>query len=243
MSGPRKKKAPLSGSEGAGKSAFSGDDLARFIDQTLLKPTATETDVVLLCKAARNYRFHAVCVNPYFVPLCRAILSGFETKVATVIGFPLGASMKDAKVREAELAVEYGADELDIVINIGAALSGNWDYVESEIAEIIRASSACLHKIIIETCHLPEREKLIAVNIAAASGAAFIKTSTGFGPRGATIGDVRLIKGIVKDRVGVKAAGGIRTYAQVVRFIKAGATRIGTSAGEAIMSEALHSGI
>ncbi|HWR90569.1 MAG TPA: hypothetical protein VN260_09925, partial [Dissulfurispiraceae bacterium] len=123
MSGPRKKKAPLSGSEGAGRSACSGDDLARFIDQTLLKPTATETDIVLLCKAARNYRFHAVCVNPYYVPLCRAILSGYETKVATVIGFPLGASMKDAKVREAELAVEYGADELDIVINIGAALS------------------------------------------------------------------------------------------------------------------------
>jgi deoxyribose-phosphate aldolase len=224
------------------KARLSGSEIARFIDQSLLKPQATEADIIKLCKTAIKYNFYSVCVNPYFVPLCNALLKGHETKVTTVIGFPLGMTLKDAKIYEAKQAVLYGADELDIVMNIGAAKSGNWDYVGEELLEIISSTKSAAHKVIIETCYLTGDEKIAATKIASLFGAKFIKTSTGFGTKGATIKDVKLIKKIVGDRAEVKAAGGIKTLSQVLQFIKAGAIRIGTSAGVEIMKEA-HSGI
>lgn len=224
------------------KARLSGSEIARFIDQSLLKPQATETDIIKLCKSAIKYNFYSVCVNPYYVPLCNAILKGSETKVTTVIGFPLGMTVKDAKIYEAKQAILHGADELDIVMNIGAAKSGNWDYVGEELLEIISATKSAVHKVIIEACYLTEEEKIVATKVASLFGAKFIKTSTGFGTKGATIKDVRLIKKILGDRAEVKAAGGVKTLSQVLQFIKAGAMRIGTSAGVEIMKEA-HSGI
>ncbi|MCL4456721.1 MAG: deoxyribose-phosphate aldolase [Nitrospirae bacterium] len=227
MSKRKKAKAPLSGNE-----------IARFIDQSLLKPQAKEADIIKLCNDAIKYNFYSVCVNPYYVPLCNALLKGHEIKVTAVIGFPLGMTLKDAKIYEAKQAVLYGADELDIVMNIGAAKSGNWDYVAGEILEIISATKSAVHKVIIETCYLTEEEKIAAIKIASLFGAKFIKTSTGFGSKGATIKDVKLMKKILGHRAEIKAAGGIRTLSQALNFIKAGATRIGTSAGVEIMKEA-----
>ncbi len=222
------------------KARLSGNDIARFIDQSLLKAQATEADIIKLCKTAIKYNFYSVCVNPYYVPLCNAILKGYDTKVATVIGFPLGMATKDVKVYEARQAILHGADELDIVMNIGAAKSGNWNYVGEEILEIISATKSAVHKVIIETCYLSEEEKIAATKIASLFGAKFIKTSTGFGTKGATINDVKLIKKILGGRAEVKAAGGIKTLSQVLQFIKAGAMRIGTSAGVEIMKEMHH---
>ncbi|MBZ0154666.1 MAG: deoxyribose-phosphate aldolase [Alphaproteobacteria bacterium] len=240
MSAKKRERARPSGSEARPPaSPYTPRELARSIDQTLLKPHATEADVIRLCKGAIKYHFHSVCVHPYFIPLCKAILSGYDTKVTTVIGFPLGMSMKNIKVYEAMQAVLYGAQELDTVLNIGAVKSGNWDFVEKEIREVIDASSTALHKVIIETCYLTGEEKRSAAEVAVACGAKFVKTSTGFGGRGATVADVKLLKEVVQDRAEVKASGGIRTLAQAVRFLGAGATRIGTSAGVEIMQEAL----
>ncbi|MBI3592082.1 MAG: deoxyribose-phosphate aldolase, partial [Nitrospirae bacterium] len=190
MSEKKRVKARLCGSKKI------SPELARFIDQTLLRPQATEADIIKLCKGAIKYSFYSVCVNPYFVPLCKAILTGYDTKVATVIGFPLGMTQKNVKIYEASQAVLYGAQELDIVINIGALKSGNMDFVGDELSEIIASSKTAIHKIIIETCCLTEKEKRAAVEVALASGAHFVKTSTGFGAKGATIKDVKLIKGI-----------------------------------------------
>ncbi len=221
---------------------LSGSEIARFIDQSLLRANATEDDIINLCKSAIKYNFYSVCVNPYYVPLCNALLKGHNTKISAVIGFPLGMTLKDIKIKEAKQAVLYGADELDIVINIGAARSGNWDYVGKEIMQIISATRSAVHKVIIETCYLNKQEKIAATKIASLFGARFIKTSTGFGIKGATISDVKLIKKVLGDRAEVKAAGGIKTLSQVLQFIKAGATRIGTSSGVEIMKEA-YSGI
>jgi len=214
-----------------------GDSPARLIDQSLLRADATEADIIRLCKGAVKYKFHAVCVQPYYIPLCKAILGGSEIKTAAVIGFPLGMTLKEIKVTEAMQSVLYGAQELDIVINVGALKSGNWEYVEEELAAVINATKTALHKVIIEACYLTDKEKVLATRVALAYGAAFVKTSTGFGRAGATVKDVRLIKGIVKDLGGVKAAGGIKTLAQVRKFLKAGASRIGTSSGVEIMEE------
>jgi deoxyribose-phosphate aldolase len=220
------------------KARLSGSEIARFIDQSLLKPQATEADIIKLCKTAIKYNFYSICVNPYYVPLCNALLKGHETKVTTVIGFPLGMTVKGAKIYEAKQAVLYGADELDIVMNIGAAKSGNWNYVGEELAEIISATKSAVHKVIIETCYLSEKEKIVATKAALACGAKFIKTSTGFGTKGATIKDVKMIKNIVGNKAEIKASGGIKTLSQALQFIKAGATRIGTSAGVEIVKEA-----
>jgi len=234
MSEKKKGKAPHYGTN-----RIAPGELARHIDQTLLNPYASEADIIKLCKEAVRYNFYSVCINPYFVPLCKAILSGYDIKVTTVIGFPLGMTMKNAKIYEAMQAVLYGAQELDIVINIGAVKSGNLDFVGEEISEILSATNTVVHKAIIETCYLNEKEKRAVTEIAVSCGAPFIKTSTGFGTKGATLKDVKLIKAIIKDRAEVKAAGGIRTLPQVLRFIQAGATRIGTSSGPEIMREAL----
>lgn len=222
-----------------GSKKLSPGEIAKFIDQTLLKPHATEADIIRLCKGAMKYNFYSVCVHPYFVPLCKAVLSGYDTKVATVIGFPHGMSMKSIKVYEAMQAVLYGAQELDIVVNIGAVRSGNLDFIGEELSEVIAASKSAVHKVIIETCYLDEKEKRAVAEIAAGCGARFIKTSTGFGPKGATVRDVKLLKEIVGDRAEIKASGGIRTLARMLKLINAGATRIGTSAGVEIMQEAL----
>jgi deoxyribose-phosphate aldolase len=236
MSEKKRKKAPQYGNK-----QISPAELARYIDQTLLTPDAAEADIIKLCKGAIRYNFYSVCVHPYYVPLCKAILGGHDTKATTVIGFPLGMTMKNIKVYEAMQAVLYGAQELDIVINIGAAKSGNLDFVGEELSEILAATKSVVHKAIIETCYLTEKEKRAVTEIAVSCGIPFIKTSTGFGTKGATVKDVRLIKSIVKDRAEVKAAGSIRTLPQALRFIQAGAARIGTSAGTEIMQEALAS--
>lgn len=234
MSEKKKEKAPRYGSK-----KLSPGELARYIDHSLLSPFATEADIIKLCNGAIKYNFYAVCVHPYYVPLCKAILTGYDTKVATVVGFPHGMSMKNAKIYEATQAVLYGAQELDIVINIGAVKSGNFDFITGEITEIVNATKSAVHKIIIETCYLNEKEKRAAAEIAAGCGARFVKTSTGFGTKGATIKDVQLLKEVVKDRAGIKASGGIKTLAQALKFIDAGASRIGTSSGVEIMKEAL----
>lgn len=235
MSKKKKGEAPRYGSK-----KLTSLELARHIDQSLLLPEAAEADVIKLCKGAIKYNFYSVCVHPYYVPLCKAILSGYDTKVAAVIGFPHGMTIKNVKVYEAMQTVLYGAQELDIVMNIGAARSGNWNFVEAELMEIIAASKPAVHKVIIETSCLTDREKRIAAEIAAACGAKFVKTSTGFGKGGATVKDVKLIKKVVEDRAEIKASGGIKTLAQAVKLIEAGALRIGTSAGVEIMKEAMH---
>src|SRR5208283_1161908 len=206
MSEKKRGKAPHYGTN-----KISPGELARYIDQTLLTPLAAEADIIKLCKEAIRYNFYSVCIHPYYVPLCKAILSGYDIKVTTVIGFPLGMTMKNSKVNEAMQAVIYGAQELDVVINVGALKSGNLDFVGEELSEILSATRPVPLKAIIETCYLTEKEKLAVTEIAVSCGAAFITTSTGFGTKGATVKDVKLIKSVIKDRAEIKAAGGIRT--------------------------------
>ena len=211
--------------------------IARSIDHTLLRADATYGDIDNLCKEALDFGFHSVCINPSLVKNAKAFLKDSEVKVTTVIGFPLGGTLTDVKVYEAMNAALLGTDELDIVVNIGALKSGDWKTVRKDLSDVIMATRGLIHKAIIETCYLNEDEKRKAVVTALDAGAEFIKTSTGFGPKGAEIEDVRLIKSIVGDRAGIKAAGGIRTLKQVVDLIEAGATRVGTSSGARIMKE------
>jgi deoxyribose-phosphate aldolase len=212
-------------------------NIAKLIDHSLLKPDAAETDIVKLCEEAQKYNFFAVCVHPCFIKTVRDVLFKTHVKIATVIGFPLGMNMPEIKVYEAVQAVLNGADELDIVINTGLAKSNNWEAVEKEISDIITATPEAVHKIIIETCYLTDEEKQKASLIVMNAGAEYVKTSTGFGSSGAVIRDVELIKSVTKGRTGIKAAGGIRTLKDVMAFVKAGATRIGTSYGVDIMKE------
>jgi len=213
------------------------ETIARSIDHTLLRADATYGDIANLCKEALDFGFHSVCINPSFVKRAKEFLKDSEVKVTTVIGFPLGADLTDVKVYEAMNAALLGADELDIVINIGALKSADWKTVRKDLTDVIMATTGLIHKAIIETCYLDEEEKKKAVMTVLDAGSEFIKTSTGFGPKGAQIEDVRLIKSLVGERAGIKASGGIRTLQQVFDFIKAGATRIGTSSGVGIMRE------
>nr|PZN41774.1 MAG: deoxyribose-phosphate aldolase [Bacillota bacterium] len=210
--------------------------LARLIDHTLLKPEATEEQIRRLCAEARHYGFAAVCVNPWWVPLCVQELKGTGVKVATVIGFPLGATTTEAKAFEARQAVEAGAEELDMVINVGALKSGHLDRVQEDIAAVVRAAAGRVVKVILETGLLTDEEKVTACRLAVAAGAHFVKTSTGFGPGGATVADVRLMRQTVGDQVGVKASGGIRDHATAVAMVEAGASRIGASSSVAIVT-------
>ncbi len=212
-------------------------DIARFIDHTLLRPDATEKDVIKLCDEAGTYNFHAVCIHPSFVSTAREVLYQSHTKIAAVIGFPLGMTLTRVKIYEAMEAVTKGAGELDIVINISNAISDNWSSVQDEIADIITATPDVLHKIIIETCYLSEGRKKKACTAVMNAGAEFIKTSTGFGPSGAQARDVELIHSVTEGKIGIKAAGGIKTLADTRAFIHAGATRIGTSSGIDIVGE------
>ncbi len=213
-------------------------DIARLIDHTILRPDAVEQDIVKLCNEAIKFDFHSVCIHPSFTRTAKETLFKTHNKIAVVIGFPLGMTLPQVKIYEAMEAVLNGADELDLVINISHAKSNNWKAVEKEISDIITATPESVHKIIIETCYLTDEEKKAACKAVMNAGAEYIKTSTGFGPAGAVIKDVKLIKSITKGKIGIKAAGGIKTLSEAKAFIEAGATRIGTSSGVEIMKEA-----
>lgn len=211
--------------------------IAKLIDHTLLKPEATETDIKKLCEEAKKYSFFSVCVNPCFIKTAREKLSGTDVKVSTVIGFPLGAMHSKVKIYEAIEAVLAGADEVDVVMNIGMIKSNNWTAVQKEISDLVTATPDVIHKIIIETCYLSDNEKIKASLAVMKARAEFVKTSTGFAPSGATVKDIEMIKAATKGKIGIKVAGGIRTLKDVLTFIKAGATRIGTSSGVTIIKE------
>lgn len=212
-------------------------EIATLIDHTLLHPEATVNDVERLCGEAVRFGFHSVCVAPFFVPAARDAVAGSGVRVSTVIGFPLGSTFTKVKVFEAMEAVLCGSDELDIVMNVGMAKSGRWNVVDRDISDIISATRGTVHKIIIEVCLLVRAETIRAAEVVRDAGAEFVKTSTGFGRRGATVEDIMLIKSVVKDTCGIKASGGIRTLSQVQELVCAGATRIGTSAGVSLVEE------
>jgi deoxyribose-phosphate aldolase len=213
-------------------------NLAEFIDHTLLKPEATAADIRRLCAEAREHCFHAVCVNGSRVELARHSLEDSAVKVAAVVGFPLGAMDADAKRFEAEAAVDAGAQELDLVLNVGRLKDADDRYVLRELRDVVEAAEGALVKVILEACLLTRDEKLRACSLVLESGAAFVKTSTGFAAGGATLEDVKLLREAVGPEFGVKAAGGIRDAAAARAMIEAGATRLGTSAGVVIVSGA-----
>ena len=210
-------------------------ELNKYIDHTLLKADATSDQISKLCNEAKEYDFASVCVNTCYVPLCAELLEGTDVNVCCVVGFPLGAMASEAKANEAKWAVDNGAKEVDMVINIGALKEGNIDYVTEDIRKVVEASKPAIVKVIIETCLLTDEEKVKACEASLNAGAAFVKTSTGFSTAGATPEDVALMKNTVKDNCKVKAAGGIRTYEDAMKMIDAGADRLGCSAGIKIM--------
>lgn len=218
------------------------DDLAGMIDHTLLKPDANQAEIAQLCYEAKTYHFASVCINPAHVKLAAQLLKDSDVKVCTVVGFPLGATPAVVKAYETQQAIRDGATEIDMVINIGALKSQDYRMALEDIAAVVRAAHAgnALVKVIIEAALLTDEEKVIASQLARTAGADFVKTSTGFGPGGATAADVALMRRVVGPDLGVKAAGGVRTYADAQAMITAGATRIGASAGIKIVSD--HSG-
>lgn len=211
-------------------------DMARLIDHTLLKPEASREEVVKLCEEARKYRFASVCVNTTWVPLCKALLAGSSVMVCAVVGFPLGAMTPSAKAYEAREAVRQGAREIDMVINIGALKSKDYETVFEDICRVVKASAPAGVKVILETSSLTQEEKIIGCALSKLAGAAFVKTSTGFAKGGATVEDVALMRSLVGSDVGVKASGGVRTAEDVVKMAAAGANRIGASASVAIVT-------
>lgn len=211
--------------------------LAKMIDHTQLKPDTPQSKIEEICKEAKEYGFASVCVNPHWVPLCYDMLKDSDVKVCTVIGFPLGANSKEVKAFETKQAIEQGATEVDMVINIGALKSGDLDTVKADIEAVVRAAAGkALTKVIIETSLLTEEEKVTACKLAKEAEADFVKTSTGFSGGGATVEDVRLMRETVGSEMGVKASGGVRDREGADAVIEAGATRIGASAGVAIVS-------
>jgi deoxyribose-phosphate aldolase len=214
--------------------------IARMIDHTLLKPEATRADIVKLCAEARRYQFASVCVNPYWVPLAASELTGSTVKVCTVAGFPLGATSTEAKVAEAFAALRAGAQEIDMVINIGALRSGDEEAVKLDIVAVatVTHEAGAILKVILETALLDDDQKAAACTLAKLAGADFVKTSTGFGPAGATAHDVALMRHAVGPEMGVKAAGGIRSFQDLRTMAAAGATRIGASASVKIVEAA-----
>jgi deoxyribose-phosphate aldolase len=213
-------------------------NLASYIDHTLLKPDATKERIEKLCEEARQHRFFSVCVNGSHVELARHLLDDSEVKVAAVAGFPLGATSTDAKRYETEAAIDDGAQEIDVVLNIGRLKDGDDQYVLRELRDVVEAADERTVKVIIETCLLTEPEKIRACHLICDSGAHFVKTSTGFNGGGATIEDVKLLRQAVGPKFGVKASGGIRDTATALAMIEAGATRLGTSNGAAIVKGA-----
>lgn len=215
-------------------------DIAGYIDHTLLKPDATPAEIAKLCEEARTYHFAAVCINPPFVKQCAELLRGSGVQIATVVGFPLGAHTTATKVFETEQALVDGATEIDMVINVGALKAGENELVRDDIRGVVTAAhrAGALVKVIIEAALLNDEEKTRASRLAKEAGADFVKTSTGFGPGGATAQDVALMRAAVGPDLGVKAAGGVRDLKQAQEMIAAGATRIGASAGVRIVQEA-----
>ena len=215
-------------------------DIAKYIDHTLLKADAQRQEVIKLCSEAKEYGFFSVCINPSYVEISKKELSGSEVKVCTVIGFPLGSSTTDTKVFETKDAIEKGADEVDMVINISRLKDKDYDYVLRDIRSVVDAAAKkALVKVIIETCLLTDEEKVKACELAKQAGADFVKTSTGFSVSGATKEDIMLMRSTVGKEMGVKASGGVRTYEDAVLMIESGATRIGASASVAIATKSI----
>lgn len=213
-------------------------NINQLIDHTILKPEASMDDIRKLCIEAKEYNFYSVCVNSAYVNVAYNFLLHSNVKVCSVVGFPLGAMIKEAKAYEAKFAVDSGAEEIDMVINIGLLKSGKIDLFERDIKKVREACKASILKVIIETCLLDDKEKILACKIAKEYGADFVKTSTGFSTGGATEHDVELMRKTVGDKMGVKASGGIKTYEDAIKMINAGANRLGTSSGIAIMKSA-----
>jgi len=212
-----------------------GKDVAGFIDHTLLKPDATEDQFRRLCEEARRYSFASVCVNPSWVKLCRQLLTGSRVKVCTVVGFPLGATSSEAKAAETHQAIVDGAEEIDMVINVGALKAGQHSKVLEDVRAVVRAAQGKTVKVILETGLLTDVEKRRGSELSVEGGADFVKTSTGFGPGGATVADIALMREVVGPKIGVKASGGVRDYETARKMIAAGANRIGASASVAIV--------
>ena len=220
-------------------------ELAKMIDHTILKANATQSDIEKLCDEAKKYNFASVCVNPYWVPLASDLLKNSTVKVCTVIGFPLGATSSESKASETEIAILQGADEVDMVINVGAMKNNQTDIVEKDILAVVNSARKTgkaqnkniIVKVILETCYLTKDEIKNACLCAKNAGADFVKTSTGFGTGGATVEDVALMKETVGSSMEVKASGGIRDYETAIKMIEAGATRLGTSSGKKILEK------
>lgn len=210
-------------------------DYAKFIDSTILKADATQEEIKNLCLEAREYKFKSVCINPTWITYAKELLNGSGVLVCTVIGFPLGAMTTESKVFEAKDAVLKGADEVDMVINIGELKAKNYQYVEDEIRKIKEGIKDKVLKVIIECCLLTDEEKVMACKLSKNAGADFVKTSTGFSKSGATVADIKLMRQTVGPEMGVKAAGGVRDRKFMEELIDAGATRIGTSHGAALV--------
>jgi deoxyribose-phosphate aldolase len=211
--------------------------VARLIDHTLLKPDASAAEIAQLCREAREYHFASVCVNSTYVPLCANLLKGSDVAVCTVVGFPLGASPPEVKAYEAQLAIQNGANEIDMVMNIGMIKSRDLKGLYNDISTVVKSCHAhnVICKVILETSKLNDEEKVIASQVCKMAGADFVKTSTGFGGGGATADDVALMRKVVGPDIGVKASGGVRNLQDAQAMVKAGATRIGASAGVAIV--------
>lgn len=209
---------------------------AKYIDHTLLAMNATEDQIRKLCDEAKEYHFYSVCVNSGYIPLAASLLKGSNVKVCSVVGFPLGAMLTSAKAFETEMAVKAGAQEIDMVINVGWLKSNNWQAVKNDIEAVFNACGDVPLKVILETCLLSKDEIVKVCNICKEIGVAFVKTSTGFSVSGATVEDVKLMRETVGDKMGVKASGGIRDRATAEKMVEAGATRLGASAGIAIVS-------
>ena len=214
------------------------EEILSHVDHTLLKPEATPAQVEKLCAEAAEYHFASVCVNPVYIPLAARLLDGTGVKVCCVVGFPLGAIAPEQKAAEAASCAAMGAEELDMVIHVGAAKAGDWALVQRDIVGVVKAAAGRTVKVIIETCLLTDEEKVKACEAAKAAGADFVKTSTGFSTGGATTHDIALMRKTVGPEMGVKASGGIRDYATAMAMIEAGANRIGASAGIEIVAAA-----
>ena len=210
---------------------------SKYIDHTLLKATATYDEILNLCNEAKEYDFASVCVNPANVTFAHQLLEDTDVKVCTVIGFPLGANTPAVKAFETTKAIADGADEIDMVINVGMAKDHDYDALYDDIKAVVDAANGVLVKVIIETCYLTDEEKVEVCKIAVKAGADYVKTSTGFGTAGATASDVKLMRETVGENIGVKASGGIKTKNDFLDMIDAGASRVGCSAGVKIMEE------
>lgn len=215
---------------------LSEKDLANYIDHTLLKPEVTKSHIRKLCEEALEYHFFAVCVNSGLVSTCREVLRSTKVQIASVVGFPLGSNDSATKSFETNRAINLGATEIDMVLNIGALKAGEFNFVERDIFDVVRAAEGKIVKVILETSLLSDDEKRKACEIAVKAGAHYVKTSTGFGGGGATVADIELMKSVVGNQAKIKASGGVRDFATAKKLILAGASRLGTSSGIALVT-------